>query len=72
MYDTFTIRLFGIPATVTVNLVACIFSLLCLLFLRIEVVIATGLVQIRRHLDFCFCDSSLLLSESNFAVQVLY
>ena len=72
MYDTFTFRLLGIPATVTVNLVACIFSLLCLLFLRIEVVIAAGLVQIRRHLDFCFCDSSLLLSESNFAVQVLY
>ena len=37
-----------------------------------EVVIAAGLVQIGCHLDFCFCDSSFLLSESNFAVQVLY
>ena len=71
MYDAFTCSLLGIFPIVAVIMFVGIAAFACMLFLRIEILVAAGLVYVRRHLDLSFCDTSFVLSKSEFAIQVL-
>ena len=71
MYDAFTCGLLWIFPIVAVILFGEIVAFASMLFLRIEVLVAVGLVYVGRHLDLSFCDTSFVLSKSEFAIQVL-
>ena len=71
MYDAFTCSWLWILSIVAVILFGEITTFVRMLFLRIEILVAVGLVYVGRHLDLSFCDTSFFLSKSEFAVQVL-
>ena len=60
------------PALVPIYLVRHLLSLVRVIFLWIAVRVGACLIHVRRHLDFCLCESPFLFSEGELAVQMLY